>query len=388
MDGNRLERKKGSSGKRGRKFDARKPKKRDGGKQGKRTAEDVGRHGRGRRQYIAALFVIAVVVMAAFFTPQIMFWIQDGVLHRRTELGRQDPMDVEALSSGYEKNTYQRMLNFAEGLALGDSFYVTFKNLAVNGDSAELEEYLRSGYLYEGIPNYMAALDLVPLYVFEYGYTLSQWKQYVVYSDNYAKGVNFILWYIELVYSDGIKLKLLTDAQTGTLYALKTQDCQWAESSYPGAKYKELLERGGLIELWLLCGAQFGVFSTDEQLKDLAAGMAETESDMERTDRVDDFQKYFYGIWNLHGNTDVIVHGQPSLEEKSYAAIMEYIKDKVDWDLENRFARLRLPYKTASLEVFVELGEMESEEKGMSYMYPDFTIGVRQLYEMIPEFLQ
>ena len=49
-------------------------------------------------------------------------------------------------------------------------------------------------------------------------------------------------------------------------------------------------------------------------------------------------------------------------------------------------ARLRLPYKAASLEIFIEFGTLDSEEKGLSYAYPDILIGVRQLYEMIPEF--
>ncbi|WP_460602040.1 hypothetical protein, partial [Escherichia coli] len=66
--------------------------------------------------------------------------------------------------------------------------------------------------------------NLIPIEVWENYYTITQWKQYVIYSDNYAKGVNFILWYIELEDLEGAKLKLLVDAEDNTLYGLKTEN--------------------------------------------------------------------------------------------------------------------------------------------------------------------
>ena len=34
---------------------------------------------------------------------------------------------------------------------------------------------------------------MIPVRYWEDGATVNQWKQYVIYSDDYAKGVNFIL---------------------------------------------------------------------------------------------------------------------------------------------------------------------------------------------------
>lgn len=349
------------------------------------------RNKRRYRQYIPVPIIIMVVVMAAFFTPQIMFLVQDGFLHGRTELSRQDPMDVEALSSSYEKSVYRRMQNFAEGLALGDSFYVTSKNLAASGDPAELDEYIHSGYLYQDMLQYVLALNLIPLYGLDYEYTLSQWKQYVVYSDNYGKGINFILWYVEFVCIDDITVRLLADAETGTLYALKVQGCLLAElSEYVDRKYEELLDSGRLSELWLLCGSQFGVFSTDEELQGLITGQEEAESDIGHRESEAypyDQEESFRAKWEAYGIANAVVDMQIIQEEEDYAAATAYIEGMVESDWENRLARLRLPYGTASLEIYMELGKWESEAKGWSYVYPDLTIGVRQLYEMIPEFL-
>ena len=91
-------------------------------------------------------------------------------------------------------------------------------------------------------------------------------------------------------------------------------------------------------------------------------------------------------VWYINGVANGVVDMQPSLEKDTYAAITAYIEDRIEGDWENRLARLRLPYKAASLEIFIEFGTLDSEEKGLSYAYPDILIGVRQLYEMIPEF--
>ncbi len=51
---------------------------------------------------------------------------------------------------------------------------------------------------------------------------MEQWKQYVIYSEDYAQGVNFILWYLKLYDTEGIGYELLMDAEYGNLYAVKS----------------------------------------------------------------------------------------------------------------------------------------------------------------------
>lgn len=371
--------------------DLRKSDRRKCGKRkcGKRKAEGAYGNVRRLKSYMAVWLIIASVVIIAFFTPQAIFWIQDGVLHQRTELDQRERMDVETLSSGYEKSLYQRMLNFAEGLALGDSFYVTSRNLAANGETEELEEYLYSGHLYQGMMEHMEALDLIPMTLFKSEYAVSQWKQYVVYSDNYTKGVNFILWYIELAYSNDIEVKLLADAETGTLYALKIQGCKWMRiSDYADAKYAWMFESGNMTDLWLICASQFEAISSETDLMELATGSTGTESDGGLEENKEDLyeEERILAMMEAHGIADAAADLQVFQKEEAYIAIMAYIEDRIECNFEERFVRLRLPYKAAALEITVEIGEWQADEERLSYMYPDITVGVRQLYEMIPEF--
>lgn len=347
-----------------------------------------------RRPYLTVPFALAAVVMTAFFTPQIIFRIQDSVLYRRTELSQREPMDVEALSSSYETSAYQRMLSFAEGLALGDSFYVTSRNLLANGDKEELDEYLYSGTLYQGILQWMAGMDLIPAEALEYEHNVSQWKQYVVYSDNDTKGVSFLLWYIELSYMNNISVKLLSDAQTGMLYAMSIQGCRWgAPFAYAHIKYEELFGPGSLMELWLLSAAHFEAISSDADLQELIAkslGMEleetkqENRTDLQNGEMLSEEERIRARLYE--GKEDVDIDMEVIRSEINYAAITAYIEDRIESDMEECWARLWLPFGTASLEISLEIGE-QTDADGSFYEYPDVIIGARQLYEMIPEFL-
>lgn len=368
---------------------------------GSRRRHNIGRSGRRTgngifRSYFAVPLVLAAVLLTAFFTPQIMFRIQDSVLHRRTELSRRERMDLEALSGSYEKSLYKRMLNFAEGLALGDSFYVTSKNLADSQTEETLEKLLYSGDLYQGMTQQAAVLNLFPFYTFDGEFTVEQWKQYVVYSDNYARGVNFILWYIELAFTDDITLKLLTDAETGTLYALKTEGgSRVGPIRYVIDKYKELFAKESLTELWLLCASHFEAVTSDGDLLRMVMGSSGAGPDTEKPSVVESEYDAYYergheGKVQLErldaGVAESTVKGE-EWDGDTYAALAAYIEERTEGSWEEQLIRLRLPYEAASLEISMEIGGLESDGNGMMRLYPDITMGVRQLYEMIPEFL-
>ena len=68
------------------------------------------------RYYMAEGLVIAIVVIAALFLPQIIFRVQDDILCNDTVLGQKESMDVESLSTAYERSLTARMRNLAEGL--------------------------------------------------------------------------------------------------------------------------------------------------------------------------------------------------------------------------------------------------------------------------------
>ena len=99
------------------------------------------RGGMNRRRllrYYAAIFsVLALLIAAAFFAPQILFHVQDAILCRDTVLTQQESLNVETLSTTYEQSLEKRMQNYAEGLAEGDMFYVTAQDLALTGEVRE-----------------------------------------------------------------------------------------------------------------------------------------------------------------------------------------------------------------------------------------------------------
>ena len=212
------------------------------------------RGGMNRRRllrYYAAIFsVLALLIAAAFFAPQILFHVQDAILCRDTVLTQQESLNVETLSTTYEQSLEKRMQNYAEGLAEGDMFYVTAQDLALTG---EVREYVYSdrGLFSEAVNNF-ASIGLLPWYIWEADYTVLRWKQYVIYSDDFAKGVNFILWYVEMKDSNGVVVKLLGDAEDGTVYALRTESDQYSNPAVYGAV--ETGERKNYIDE--ICGSK------------------------------------------------------------------------------------------------------------------------------------
>ena len=191
------------------------------------------RRGLNRRRqvrYYAAIFsVLALLIAAAFFAPQILFQVQDAILCRDTVLTQQESLNVDTLSTTYEKSLEKRMQNFAEGLGEGDTFYTTSQSLAL---TSEVREYVYSDRgLFSNVVNEFAENGLLPWYIWEGDYTILRWKQYVIYSDDFAKGVNFILWYVEMQDPNGVIVKLLADAEDGTIYAIRTESNRYDDST-------------------------------------------------------------------------------------------------------------------------------------------------------------
>lgn len=339
-----------------------------------------------KRLFIKELLVLAVII-AAFFIPQLLFYVKDILLYRNIELSERESMDVEALSSNYEKSLYQRMLNFSAGLEAGDNFYVTSKDLTVN---QELEEYLfSSSGMYQNIIYRLYEIDLIPAVFEDYQQcTVVQWKQYVIYSDNYTKGVNFILWYIELLSFDNITLKILADAETGTFYALRMENCDWVESN--SYKFRELFQEENMASLWYFCAFYFEAFTSEQELMRLIAGVSEQENG------TDDIPGVRLDIYGNETEKD-ISYGEPEgYFQNDYSIVItddmawEFLRERLSYNYQERQALFRIPYGNNFLEVFLTFSDWKPEEPELSdfsKMYPDITLGVREIYELIPEFL-
>lgn len=309
----------------------------------------------------AELLILVLLLVTASYAPQVVFQIQDSFLCDRTALDQREGMDVESLSITYEKSLVQRMKVFAEGLMSEVNYYVTSKNLTIN---QEIYDYLDSQ---EGLQQFVMQVFTESgfiSYSFYEMYYVNEWKQYVICSDNYAEGVNFILWYIELMDNQGIVLKLLMDAETGTFYAFKTENNDYTEKMYHHNQGMEMS-----IMWWSFFANYYEVYSQND---------------------VDAMYKNLQEL--LFQNRAVIIDGYVYPEQSQYDYTPReaelFISDNAGFRQKENSIVFYLPYEEAALEVCILL-EAETSVDGYYYcyyIYPNMTIGVRQIYELIPEF--
>lgn len=162
---------------------------------------------------------LVILVCIAFFGPRWIFGLQDRKWYNDLVLGERENIDVAVLSTNYEESFYRRMVNFAENQNNQTNYYVTSEELT---DYQELQSFLESDNgLYRNEIAVLMELKLITSDIFEC--EIGKWKQYIVYSDDYTKGVNFILWYIELEHPDEEigTYKLLLEAGTGEFYGMQ-----------------------------------------------------------------------------------------------------------------------------------------------------------------------
>ena len=322
----------------------------------KNQKQQMDRHRFSR--YAAEVLIIGTVVTAALFFPQLIFWVEDNILCGDITLGQRESMNAESLSTTYERSLGKRMGNFARGLAENKKYYVTSQNLTVDD---ELTEYLYSDKgLYQGFFQHFFYY-MFPAEIWEEQYYAVSWKQYVIYSDDFEEGVYFILWYIELQDADGGVIKLLTDAEDGTMYGIKTEN-----SSLPGSglSYRELIlsYSEGAIEAWTYYALYYEAMP-DEPEDDIS------ESEGKRKDEITDVDSDRYGMVSSDYSEEGVKH--QLLSAFSYRN-----------EAENR-GRFSIPYGNAELDVILYV---EEQEKERFYLFPNTTVGVSQIYEMIPEF--
>ena len=347
---------------------------------------DAGLRGKRIVQYTAVLSGVVLLITAAFLIPQFIFRVQDDILCGNTELGQRMHLDVEAMRTDYEKELPVRLENFVNGLKAGDSFYVTSQEMEIN---QEIQEYLYSNAgLYQGIIDNFITIGLLDIWGRDF--TINQWKRYVLYSDNYAKGVNFILWYIELQDSEEV-LKLLVDGEDGTIYALKTEVGLPAEELGKGnydywAQMKSYLGEYMFFELWGYFAGYYDLMTEEvaetyhswpEEIEkgEMEAAVKTKLSAVGITDVLTDSEEFIIEI--EEGKTE------SEKEERDAEKGNDEGWNVEEWytmDGENRLL-LTIPCGENSLDVVLE---MENPEYG--YTMPDVTMGIMDIYERIPEF--
>ena len=328
----------------------------------KKGGKKDGRDRKHGAAYTAEAFVIIVVLAAALMIPQIIFQVQDRILCSDIKLGQRESMNVEALGTTYEQSLQNRMQNFAEGLANLESFYVTSQNLSPD---ETLNSFLYSdvGLNNPLLMNFVYG-NLIPIEIWDDYYTITQWKQYVIYSDNYAKGVNFILWYIEMEDGDGAKFKLLADAEDGTLYGVKTEGSYLSGVPLGYMNLQEALRYGGsAVNVWTYYALYYR--ATIAEMKDFL------------------FWAGKMGIDTTGIEVDASYTGV-EISRKEAAEAERQVQRMGRYQCETKeSARFLLPYGETELDAILSIEERYFDKE---YLFPDITIGIRQIYEMIPEF--
>lgn len=372
---------------------------------------------KNRKKMLYAVSVSALIALvgAAFFSPGWVFGIQDGRQCSDIVLEERESVDVAVLSTNYESSFYQRMVNFAENRTESADFYVASEELT---DYQGLNTFLKSDRgLYRD--NLIALMDMGLLTEAFFSCEVRDWKQYVVYSDDYAKGVNFILWYIELESEkeEGVTYKLLVEADTGEVYGIHADS---------GGVWNDRYNK--VFDDFNLNLNRFLGFSTYEDYLYLWENTAYYFSGLTETDFYDWFGYFLYdrGLLNavlykydselvdadlykesyyneIYGKeavnktgtnaTDAIV----SIEWPEEDMTMDELQWVEEWGdflqknpplfrVLNDGNRLEcsFPYGESSLAFRIEMAE--------SVLFPwkikDITIGFPAVYELIPEFTQ
>lgn len=334
-----------------------------------------------------------MLVTAALLAPKLVLELQDNVRCSQLVLGELESMDVTSFNTGYETNLYTRLTRFAEGLEAGRQYMVAEQELTA---TPEVENrlfsdkglYQNSFYIWldEGfIPDQMLI------------YELEYCKQYVIYGDDFAEGVNFILWYLELRGEAGRPvLKLLLDAETGEMYAISVN--QTEDNLFPGESWLYDMALNDLIgdsdidllELWYAIGYYFG---EQEEIMRL-------------------LEEYGNEIWQLGLVTEtensaqaysvdgyIEKNGVLSAEETERMTMLGTLTEKMKWEVGEDGNRMDfyLPYgregimgETSELCFRLEADYlMVIEGKGGVFFRPkNFVVGFPEIYERIPEFME
>lgn len=330
---------------------------------------------RGISSFAGMSFAIAAVAAAAFFLPQLIFYVQDNLLCRDMALGQRESMNVESLSTTYEKSLAVRMQNFAEGVQEYKDFYVTAQELTAND---ELSTFLNSDKgLYQNVMVNLVEYNLLSDALWNFtDYSDVLWKQYVIYNDDYEEGVNFILWYIEISDQDGAVLKLLFDAEDGTVYGIKAEGSLFYWDPY---WWTEGLYIDRAMEIWAGFALYYKSVSEDIWKTLTLDGEMEVE--------IKDMQE----VYDATLAETKAMSGQKKEEEiPGWKNLFRYQFETPD------YAHFYLPYGEAVLDAVLRIDKREDpgaesfnknkNEIGKVYLYPDVTMGISQIYEMIPEF--
>lgn len=185
-----------------------------------------------RRHMLYSICIIGLLILIAgsFLVPQFIFAVQDSLRGQHISLEKRGNLDITRLNLSYEKSLSKRMTSFSEGVAQGKKYYVAATSYTAGDNYADNEDLIdiTQKMLYQNSILILLDMGFLPdsiLNPLDYENTLQSWKRYVIYDEDFKNGTALMAWYIDLFFDEGIRLRILTDTETGTLY--------FAQADYP-----------------------------------------------------------------------------------------------------------------------------------------------------------
>ncbi len=329
----------------------------------------------GKRVYAAAALVFAALVSAAFFLPQLAFAMQDEHLYQDYVFGKQDSLNTSLFAKAYEHSLYERILRYSQLEQSGAQIYVTEQEMTPD---ERLYDFLNSetGLWSDSIIMWMEMA--YPLYQALYDYQVNMWKQYVIYSDQYAEGVNFIIWYVETEHETGMKLRVLLDAETGDFYGMQ---CDYSSLESVATKkasvatlldYLRIYNGNGMVDVWM-------------SVANLCSGLGETD---EFNNAVEEYYENARDGVEMVDAAQAAVNGDAAGVDPETAFQRLLMQAGTGWSVSDNRLDLYYPYGDYSqvFRVFYSGNFFYLEE--YSTIAANLTVGFPAIYERVPEFME
>lgn len=341
--------------------------------------------------YVLGALGLVLLIAAAFLGPKIVFAMQDDIRCRAIVSVSPEEMDITSFNTGYETDLYKRLARFSEGLAKGEQYYVTVQDMEI---TPEMRKLISSDDFWYSNDSIRMALNLDLLLGEMSYYELTGWKRCVIYGDDYAGGVNFILWYLELSDKGETPVRLLMDGETGDVYGIRTDFSSLFSESAPQYVYSVWSNYFDITDeaIWQMCivlSDQYGgLDDLMEMLKLLEAkgyGFNYTEDNIIHAEVYDAAERE-----QIESELMELIDILYLSEEAEYQA--EEIQNMLQglyWQVSEDEKRLDFyfPYGGSSLDLRFQLDGDIRVFKRWGTHYMDMTFGFPEIYERIPAFM-
>lgn len=314
---------------------------------------------------------LILLIGMAFLAPKLIFTVQDAKRCSEVKAGEWELMDVTSFDSAYETDLYHRLSRFAAELADGKQFYVATQS---GIDREAVRQLLLPGEaLYFNGLWLLIDCGLLPVEV--QTYEILDAEQYVIYGDDYAEGVNFIIWYIGLgmEQENGGEpiVKLLVDAKTGEIYATAAESeiLPWYDlkNSKKANTEPSIRKYLGLVE---------------EDMPEIAVNFAYWFGGVEYQGYTDLYEQYQDQISVNYSEDDgIIFETDPEIKPEEEAT--DKTQAEATWEItgDGNDICFGFPYGTHLLEFELQLTDRVGKNGTV-------LIGFPEIYDRIPEFTE